>query len=347
MADETLAAIAKEAFRPVAVLTPCDPPDHSHYRRVVARSFSPQGLTEVEPGIRAIVDRLIDRFVDKGQCDLVAEFAQPFPLHVFAEMVGIPPEDIPQMKRWTDDRIEMMGAAVGRVERPRMYELARSNVEAQRYLWAKIEDVREHPRDDLLTHMVHAEMPGFGGRSLDDDELMSMVQTVLDGGNETTVNLVANGMALLLQHPDQAAIVRDDPSWTANAIEEVLRVESPVQCLFRTTKVDAAVGGVEIPAGQRLAILYGAANRDPARWERPDDLDVTRADAKRAVHFGAGVHFCLGAHLARLEGRIAFDALLARLPNLRLVEGRNTFHHHVSPIVRGLTELWVEWDVAS
>lgn len=344
--DERLAAIAAEGFRPVAVLTPADPPEHSHYRWVVARSFSPQAVGALEDEIRAIVDRLIDRFVARGECDLVSEFAAPFPLHVFAQLVGVPESDIPQMKAWTDDRIEMMGAAVGRVSRDRMYELARSNVEAQRYLYGLIEEVRAQSGDDLLSHMVHAHLPGFGDRQLDDDELMSMVQTVLDGGNETTVNLVSNGMALLLQHPHELARLRADPSLIANAVEEVLRVESPVQCLFRTARADVSLGGVTVPEGARLAILYGAANRDPRRWERADELDVGRADARKALHFGAGIHFCLGEHLARLEGRVAFEALTTRLANLRLHPTRNDFRHHTSPIVRGLRELWVQWDPA-
>jgi cytochrome P450 len=344
-ADPDLAAVAAEGWRSVAVLTPADPPDHTWYRRLVARSFAPDGVAKLHESIVRIVETLIDGFADRGSCDLVAEFCQPFPLYVFAELMGIDIADIPQIKRWTDDRLEMIAAATGIVPKPRMLELLRSNVEMQRYLYGLVDEVRREPRDDLLTHLVFGTMPGFGERPLDDDELMSMIQTLLDGGNDTTINLVSNGMGLLLSHPDQLAIARNDPSVLGTTVEEVLRVEAPVQCLFRGARVDTELGDVEIPAGARLAVLYGAANRDERRWPDADVFDVRRADAKDALHFGAGIHFCLGAHLARLEGKVAFEALLRRLHGLRLVPGANDFHHHASPIVRGLEALHVEWDV--
>ncbi len=343
-ADPDLAAVAAEGWRSVAVLTPADPPDHTWYRRLVTRQFAPDGIAQLHASIVRIVDQLIDGFADRGSCDLVAEFCQPFPLYVFAEMVGIDTADIPQIKRWTDDRLEMIAAATGIVPKPRMLELLQSNVDMQRYLYGLVEEVRRQPRNDLLTHLVFGTMPGFGDRPLDDDELMSMIQTLLDGGNDTTINLVSNGMGLLLTNVDQLEILRNDTTALGTAVEEVLRVEAPVQCLFRGTREDTDLGGVAIPAGSRLAVLYGAANRDDRRWADADTFDVRRADAKDALHFGAGIHFCLGAHLARLEGRVAFEALLRRLPGLRLVPGANDFRHHPSPIVRGLESLHVEWD---
>ena len=344
-ADPDLVAAGEGGFRSVPVLTPADPPEHTWYRRLVTRQFAPDGVRKLQASIERIVDELIDGFVERGSCDLVAEFCQPFPLHVFAELMGIDAADIPQIKRWTDDRLEMIAAATGIVPKARMIELLRSNVDMQRYLYGLVTEVRLAPRDDLLTHLVVGTMPGFGDRPLDDDELMSMIQTLLDGGNDTTINLVANGMGLLLQHPEQLQLVRDDPAVTSNAVEEVLRFEAPVQCLFRNAREDTELGGVPIPATGRLAVLYGSANRDTRRWPDADAFDVRRPDAKDAVHFGAGIHFCLGAHLARLEGRIAFEALVRRLANLRLVAGANDFHHHPSPIVRGLHELHVAWDV--
>src|SRR5262249_24946811 len=153
-------------------------------------------------------------------------------------------------------------------------ECVRSTVEFQHYLFGKIKEHRTAPRDDLISHMVTARVKGFGGRRLTVEELISMIDIILLGGNDTTINLLSNGMALLLQHPDQLALLYENPSLVPNFVEEALRVESPVQCLFRTAKIDAAVGGVRIPTGSRLAIMYGAANRDAEQFPDPDRFDV-------------------------------------------------------------------------
>jgi cytochrome P450 len=153
-----------------------------------------------------------------------------------------------------------------------------------------------------------------------------------------------NGMELLLRHPDQYSLLLSDRTLMQNFVEESLRHESAVQCLFRTTTTEAKVGSITIPANAKVAVLFGAANRDPARWPDPEKFDITRVDAKKSVSFGSGIHVCLGAHLARLEGRIAFDILLERLPNLRFVAGKNDFRHTSSVIVRGFDSLWIEWD---
>lgn len=342
-ADEELRAIVAEGWPKYGGLTPLDPPEHAWYRRIVAEPFSPKGVLRLSDSIAEIVDELIDSMAPKGQADLVAEFARPFPLPVFADLIGYPRDAVPQIKTWSDEHIEMMAAAVGLLPRERVLELARSDLDYQRYLHQLFEDRRREPRDDLLTLLTRATLPDLDNRPLTDGEMISSVFTLIEGGNETTINLVANGMATLLTHPDQHRLVLDDPSLIPNFVEESLRYESPVQCLFRTTNDDTLLGGVLVSARARLAVLYGAANRDPDRWDRPDAFDVRRPDARKAVSFGAGIHFCIGAHLARLEGRIAFEALLRRLPNLRLIPDRNDLMHHRSPIVRGLQHLWVEW----
>ncbi len=345
--DPELAAIQREGLATVAVLTPADPPRHRWYRQAVSKPFSPRSIAELSDSIERIVAGLIDGFADRGRADLVAELARPFPLLVFAELAGVPTDDIDLVKQLTDDHVEMIAAAVGQVPRDRQLHLARQNVAFQRYVVDLVDARRADSGEDLLTHLIDARLSGFDGRPLDDAELMSMVMTILDGGNETTINLVANGLALLLEHPDQLQALRDDPSLVPGAVEEILRYEAPVQCLFRQATVDVELGGATIPAGARVALLYGAANRDPERFDDPDTFDVRRPDAHRALHFGKGEHFCLGAHLARLEGRIAFEQLLARLPGLRPAGDQLVIEHHPNPVLRGVAALDVAWDPPS
>jgi cytochrome P450 len=336
--------IEAQGWPEVAVLSRADPPEHAYYRSVVNRPFSAQSIKKLVPRLKEIANRLIDPFISEGKVELVSQFALPFPLYVFAELMGLPEEDIPRVKRWCDARIERMGGPMISYERE--LECIRSTVEFQHYLFGKIEERRAQPRDDLLTHIVTASVEGFGGRRLSTEELISMIDIILLGGNDTTINLLSNGMALLLQHPDQLALLYEDPSLIPNCVEEALRVESPVQCLFRTAKRDTEVGGVTIPVGARLAIMYGAANRDEEQFADPDRFDVRRPHVKMTMAFGAGIHFCLGAALARLEGKVAFEALLTRLGHVRLAVGKNDFRHNINPIVRGLKALYLEFDPA-
>jgi cytochrome P450 len=334
--------IEAQGWPALDVLSKADPPEHTGYRSVVNRSFSAQSVKKLEPRLQEIASSLLDACIGAGEVEFVSQFAKPFPLHVFAELMGLPQEDIPQVKLWCDARIERMGSSLISYERD--LECARQVVEFQHYLFQKIEERRTAPGDDLISHMVTAHVEGFGGRSLTTEELISMIDIILLGGNDTTINLLSSGMALLLQHPDQLALVYANPALIPHFVEEALRVESPVQCLFRTAKADTEVGGVRVPQGARLAIMYGAANRDAEQFPDPDRFDVRRPNAKMSVAFGAGIHFCLGASLARLEGKVAFETLLTRLRNVRLAEGKNDFLHTINPIVRGLKELHIEFD---
>src|ERR1043166_1354000 len=301
-------AIEAQGAPAVDVLSKADPPEHTGYRSVVNRPFSAQSVKHLESRLREIAHGLIDAYIDAGQVEFVSQFAKPFPLHVFAELMGLPEEDIAPVKRWCDARIERMGGSLISYERD--LQAARQVVEFQRYLFQKIEERRTTPGDDLIAHMVTARVEGFGGRPLSTEELISMIDIILLGGNDTTINLLSSGMVLLLQHPEQLALLYANPSLIPNFVEEALRVESPVQCLFRTAKADTEVGGLCIARGARLAVMYGAANRDAEQFPDPDRFDVRRPNAKMSVAFGAGIHFCLGASLARLEGKVAFEALL-------------------------------------
>ena len=339
---------AEEASRAreTGALPASDPPEHTHYRRLAGPWLSLRGLEAFEPRVRAVIDGLIDRFIDDGEVELGRQFSTPLTVLVFVELMGIGDEDVPRVTAWVDDTIEVMGAAFGLVGRERLAELQASGEAFRRYLLALAEERQLHPRDDLLTHLVTAPLPGFGGRRLHEQELQGMLVTLLMGGTETTLNMVDSGMWLLLEHPDRLAELRADPSLIPNFVEEALRVESPVQQLQRRAVADAEIGGVKVPAGARLSVFYAAANRDPVHWDAPDAFDIHRAEAKRHVAFGAGVHYCIGAPLARMEGRIAFERLLARLANIRYSPGRNDFRHGPNHVIRGFHELWLRFEQA-
>ena len=222
----------------------------------------------------------------------------------------------------------------------RQLECAHSFIEFQRYFEARLEERKSAPRDDLTTDLLNARLEGT--KPLDVAEMLSIIHQLLVAGNETTTNLIASAMMLLVRNPDQMRLVIEDPSLIPNMIEEALRLESPVQGLFRVAKVATEIGGVKIPEGARLVVMYASGNRDEAEFPDPDRFDVRRANARTHLAFGQGEHFCIGAALARLEARVAFETLLSRVPGIRLATGKNDFAHTPSFILRGLKELNLE-----
>jgi cytochrome P450 len=280
-----------------------------------------------------LVDELLDAVADDGGMDVMASFAVPLPVIVIAELLGVPPSDrgffraqiprITPLLEWDvdTDRLSEAVAAIG--------ELAG-------YFTGMFDARRADPRDDLVSALVLAAEDGQG---LDPVELMATCVLLLGAGHETTMNLIGNGLMALLTHPTQAAIVRDDPSVARSAVDELLRFDSPVQLTGRTALEPVPLGGCTIDAGAEVVTLLGAANRDPDRWDRPDELDVTRGDAHHLA-FGHGAHFCLGAALARVEGEVALPALLRRFPSLRLA-GAPVRRPTVT--LRGFDSLEVAW----
>ena len=321
----TLAPEQMQVARETGALPGSDPPEHTHYRRLAGPWLSKRGIDSFEPQVYRVIDGLIDRFIDDGEVELASQFSTPMTVLVFVELMGIVDEDIPQVTSWVNDTIEAMGAAFGLVERERLGELMASGEAFRHYLLDLAEERRGNPRDDMLTDLVTGSMKGFGGRTLHERELQGMLVTLLMGGTETTLNMVDSGMWLLLEHPELLAELRADHSLIPNFVEEALRIESPVQQLSRRAVVDTEIGGVSVPEGSRISIFYAAANRDPSHWGDPDTFDIHREEAKRHVGFGAGVHYCIGAPLARMEGRIAFERLLTRLANIRYSPGKNDF----------------------
>jgi cytochrome P450 len=286
-----------------------DPPDHTRLRRLVSKAFTPRMVEQLRPRVQAIADALLDAVADRGEMDVIDEYAFPLPITVIAEMLGIPAADRGRFREWSDAILTAIPpqpanpAAVAALE-----GLAR-------YLEARFEERRRAPADDLITGLVQAEE---AGDKLGRDELQGMAYVLLVAGYETTANLIGSGVLALLQHPDPLAKLRTDPALMPSAVEELLRFTSPVKTsTVRYATADVSVGGVVIPKGEMVLVIITAANRDPARFPSPDALDLARPD-NRHLAFGHGIHYCLGAPLARLEGEIAFGTLLRRMPELRL-----------------------------
>lgn len=325
---------------PVPTLLTADPPEHIRYRLLVGRAFAPRRVKGLEEPIRRVADDSVDRFIERGSMELVADFAVPFPLTLIADQLGVPREDMPEFKRWADDNVAFLG---GMISDERYLECAHSIIEYQKYFEKKIEECRAQPRDGILSDVVNASIDGV--EPLGVAELLSIFQQIIVAGHETTTSAFAGIMRLLLENPDQLALVQRDRSLVPAMVEEGLRLASPTQTMFRLATEDVEVAGVKIPEGSRVAVMYGAANRDPSVFPDPDRFDVRRPNAKSHLAFGHGEHYCIGAGLARAELTIGFETLVERLRSPRLA-AHNDFAHHPSFILRGLKALHVEFDPA-
>jgi cytochrome P450 len=290
-----------------------DPPDHTRLRKLVSKAFTPRAIQALRPRITALVDSMLDDMAAQRRVDLVDALAFPLPFSVIAEMLGTPAADHERIRQLT-------GTVVRSLEPVADPELIAAILAADEELSAIATEMiawkRANPADDLLTALIHAE---DDGDVLDDNELVAQTLLLYIAGHETTVNLIAGGTLALLHHRAQFALLRDDPALVGNAVEELLRYDSPVQATRRITLEPITVGGMEIPAGAFIMASLGSANRDESFWG-PDaaDLKLDRENARQHVSFGAGPHHCLGASLARLEASIAFEHLAGRFPGLAL-----------------------------
>ncbi len=315
-------------FRSMLIM---DPPDHTRIRSLVNKAFTPRRVADLASPIEALVKNLLEDAVVDGGFEVMADFAEPLPAVVIGELLGVPEENRLEFKQWSKELISLLGQ--GPWESADRFEKALEPL--LDFLRGLIALRRSEPRDDLISAMIEAQE---AREALTDQELLSTSFLLLLAGHETTTNLIGNGLLALLRHPDQLERLRGDPSLIDNAVEELLRYDSPVQATVRVATEDVEIGGQPIGKGALVACVIGAANRDPDVFENPDQLDVGRAEIHH-LSFGFGTHFCLGAGLARLEARIAFRALVEGFPFLAL-EGE-TGQYRANPVLRGLTELRV------
>lgn len=311
-ADRTRQGPEAPAYQLAKSMLVSDPPDHTRLRALVSKAFTPRMVEQLRPRIIAVVGELLDRIVDRGgPFDVIADLAYPLPVVIIAELLGVPAEDRIKFNEWSAVLAASLDPLVSE-ELATQVPVARDALHG--YLRGIIAERRKQPQSDLISALVAVEERG---EVLSEPELVVMCTLLLIAGHETTVNLIGNGTNALLGHPDQLALLRQDPSLIATAVEELLRFDSPVQMTGRIAVQSVELGGHTIQEGEWILPLLGAANHDPAQFRDPESLDLTR-NPNGHVAFGRGIHFCLGAPLARLEGQIAIGALVRRFPNLSL-----------------------------
>jgi cytochrome P450 len=333
---EQLTAMGMAALSPIAQVMVrqmlfLDPPAHTRVRSLAARAFTPRRVERLRAHIQEIVEDLLDEVAAAGSMDIIADLAYPLPAIVTAEMLGVPPTDRDLLKGWSEDFAEVLGNFQHNPDR--IARLLRSLDDMTAYFRAAVRRDQDHPTEGLIHALATVEVEGD---RLSEDEVIANTIVTMVGGQETTTNLIGNGVLTLLRNPDQLDKLRNDPSLTPSAVEELLRYESPSQHTARLAPEDIELGGTLIRKRQAVIAVMGAANRDPARFPDPDRFDICRPD-NRHVAFGWAAHFCFGAPLARIEGQIAFRTLLRRFPNLRLRPGPLTWRPNLG--LRGLTSL--------
>lgn len=340
---EKLKAMGLEEISPLAQLMVkqmlfMDAPAHTRLRSLASYAFSPARVAVLRSHIREIVNRLLDDVQAKGKMDIIADLAEPLPAIVTAEMLGVPLEDRNQLKAWSADFAEMLGNFQHNPEQaPRML---RTVQDMTAYFRETIRRQKDHPQEGLVHSLMTAEVDGD---RLSEEEVVANSIVTMVGGQETTTNLIGNGMLTLLRNPEEMKRLRDDLSLIPSAVEEMLRYESPSQHTGRLAPEDVELDGRTIRKGQAVMAVMAAANRDPERFPDPDRFDVSRKD-NRHLAFGYAAHFCFGAALARVEGQEALEALVRRLPDLELEPGRLVWRNNLG--LRGLIALPVRFQAS-
>lgn len=335
LAERAREVLRAGGFAPDKTMSNCDPPKHARIRKHNMRAFSARRIARLEPMVRARAGELIDAMLAKPSFDVVAELTFPLPAYMIFTLIGFPPEDTEMLKAWGVDRLAF---SWGRPSTDEQVAIAEGMVRYWRYCQRFVAKRLADPRDDFTSDHIRAHRADPGGLTV--DEIVSVVYGLSFAGHETTANLGANAIRRLLEHSDQWRALCADPGLIPNAVEEVLRHDNSVIAWRRATTRPVRMAGVDIPAGAKLLLLLGSADRDPERFEAPERFDVHRENASRHLGFGKGIHFCLGAPLARMELRVVLEELTGRAPDLELVPGQRwDFPANVS--FRGPRELWV------
>ena len=344
---EKFAEVMAAGYPRVPTMLTADQPDHTRYRRLVARAFHPKVIAEMEPVIRQITVELIESWSDKGRIEFVKEFGVPLPVRVIAKALNVPDDRLADFKRWSDDSIAGIGTNITLEQR---LQAEYGVNEFQHYFAEQIELRRTHPQDDILTNLLNASIDDddpevTDKRQLDMPEMLSIIQQLLVAGNETTTKSLTEMVRLLAENPEEWAALKADPSRAEKVFEETLRLSTPTQGMWRILTKDAELGGVQLTKGQRIIIVFASANRDEALYDNPDEFDPMRDHLRDNLAFGKGIHFCLGANLSRLEGKVAAEELSKRIDTITLSES-NKYQYFPSFMLRGLTDLDIEFTAA-
>jgi pimeloyl-[acyl-carrier protein] synthase len=337
---EQLSAMGMSSIGPIAQVMVkqmlfLDPPAHTRLRTLAATVFSPRRVKVLEEHIRTIADDLIDKVLDRGRMDVMSDIAESLPAIVTAELLGVPVEDHDQLKDWSKDFAEMLGNYQHNPNR--IPKVLKSTEEMTRYFRARIADQKDNPQEGLIQSLLSAEIDGD---RLTEEEVIANTIVTMVGGQETTTNLIGNGILTLLRNPAETEKLMSDYSQIPSAVEELLRFESPSQQTGRIAREDVVIGGQEIKKGQAIIAVMASGNRDAERFPNPDRLDIGRTD-NRHLAFGWAAHFCFGAPLARMEGQIMLETMLRRLPQLELETGDLTWRDNLG--LRGLNSLPVKF----
>jgi cytochrome P450 len=333
---------AEGGYARVSTMLTADAPEHTRYRRLVSKAFTPKVINDLEPVIREITAGLIDAWIESGAdgIEFVEQFAVPLPVTVIAKALNVPDDRLADFKRWSDASIAGIGTNISIDAR---VEAEREVIAYQHYFAEQINLRRTEPQDDILTNLLNARTDKNQDPDLPDElltmpEMLGIIQQLLVAGNETTTKMLTEMMRLLGENPEQFAQLRADPARARLVVEEALRLSTPTQGMFRVVTRDTTVNGVEITAGSRVVVMFAAANRDAEVFDEPDAFDPDRDGLNNHIAFGKGIHYCLGAALSRLEGRVAAEEFASRISEFTL-DDSNEFAYHPSFMLRGLTYL--------
>jgi cytochrome P450 len=328
----------EKGFKSYPSLSRMDDPIHKSKRSLVDAVFASSRIKKMTPDIDRIAQDLIDAFIDRGECEFMHEFAFPLPCIVIAGQIGVPREDIHLFKEWSD---ASMSRISNMLDDDQDYEAVKLLVESQHYLKAIVDKRRAAPEDDIISGLIHTPLPE--GRFLDDAEILSMLGEILVGGNETTTSAIGAGMKIMLDEPEVTKRLQADASLMKNFVEEVLRLETPIQGLYRVTTRDVVLGGVPLAKGTAINMRWAAGNRDECMFPKAGEIDLQRKNAGAHVTFGSGIHHCLGATLARVEMASSFSAIIGRMEDFRYPAGFEGVTYLPSLLQRTIVRLPMEF----
>ena len=336
--NEEVNTIYGQGYEMVETLLTQDPPRHRVYRNLVNKVFSNKRIEGMRSEVEKMSNELIDQWIDEPEVDLLNRFCVPLPIYVISDQLGVPRSELSLIKKWSDASASRLGRLADEEEQ---IQNAKDIVEFQHYFAALLDRMREAPEDNIISDLANNTIDE--GRLLTKPEALGMIQQILVAGNETSTSAIAGGVVLLIQNPDQQAMLRQHPDLIPGAVEEILRLETPTSGMWRRATADTEIGGVDIPEGAFLMVRFAAGNRDESIFTDGGAMSVARENADSHLAFGQGTHFCLGAQLARMEMQVALTGLLNRTTDWALVEGKNPLKHSPNVLLRGLTDLHISF----